>query len=110
VEFVANAADSMFFICRPIFIDSAGPKIAERARYYLEQKVPFDHGFSVFTTDKLYCTELLFYIFREVGGKNVFVVEKKHKSYMLMFETFFREENFQPIFHLKELGSNEKAL
>ena len=109
-EFVANAADSMFFICRPIFVDSAGPKVAERARDYLAQEVPFDHGFSVFTTDKLYCTELLFYIFREIGGKDIFVIEKKHKSYMLMFETFFRTKNFEPLFHLKDLGGGKEKL
>jgi len=102
VDFVPDATDSMLFICRPIFIDSAGPKIAERARHYLDLEVPFDHRFSVFTTDELYCTELLFYIFRDIGGKDIFVIEKKHKSYMLMFSTFFREKNFKPLFHLKD--------
>ncbi|MCG8576021.1 MAG: hypothetical protein MI810_14120 [Flavobacteriales bacterium] len=101
-EFVMNAADSMLYICRPIFVDSAGPKIKERAYYYLDQEIPFDHRFSVFTTDEFYCTELLFYIFRDVGGKKIFDIQKKHKSYMLMFSTFFNEENFEPIFHLKE--------
>ena len=109
-EFVANAADSMFYICRPVFIDSAGTKVAERARHYLDLEVPFDHRFSIFTTDELYCTELLFYIFRDIGGKDVFVVEKKHKSYMLMFETFFRTKNFTPLFHLKDLGGNEEKI
>lgn len=109
-EFVSNAADSMFYVCRPVFIDSAGPKVAERARYYLDLAIPFDHRFSVFTTDELYCTELLFYIFRDIGGKDVFVVEKKHKSYMLLFETFFRTENFTPLFHLKDLGDNKEKI
>ena len=104
--FVANAADSMLYFCRPIFVDSAGPKVAERAHYYLDQKVPFDHAFSVFTLDKFYCTEVLFYIFRDIGGKKVFDVEKKHKSYMLMFSTFFDTKNFTPLFHLKTGGAD----
>lgn len=101
-EFVAHAADSMLFICRPIFVDSAGPKITERAYYYLEQQTPFDHSFSLYTEDKLYCSELLFYMFKEVNidNKNIFDVVKKHKSYMLMFSTFFDETKFEPIFHL----------
>ena len=101
-EFVAHAADSMLFICRPIFVDSAGPKIAERSYYYLDQQTPFDHSFSLYTEDKLYCSELLFYMFKEVNidNKNVFDVKKKHKSYMLMFSTFFDESKFKPIFHL----------
>lgn len=101
-EFVAHSADSMLFICRPTFVDSAGPKVAERAYYYLEQETPFDHSFSLYTEEKLYCSELLFYMFKEVNtdNKNIFDVKKKHKSYMLMFSTFFDESKFDPIFHL----------
>lgn len=100
-EFVSHASDSMLFICHPVFDDSLDIKIPERAHYYLEQKVPFDHAFSIFSQDKLYCTELLFHIFRDVHGKNIFDIQKKNKSYMLMFSTFFHEELFTPVFHLK---------
>ncbi|MEX1003240.1 MAG: YiiX/YebB-like N1pC/P60 family cysteine hydrolase [Crocinitomicaceae bacterium] len=100
-EFVAHAADSMLYICRPIFKDSAGHQVAEQARFYLDEQIPFDHGFSMFSEDKWYCTELLYYIFKDVNGKNVFDIKKKHKSYMLMFSTFFKEEYFKPLFHLK---------
>lgn len=100
-HFVDFAADSMLFICRPIFMDSAGSKVAERALYYLDDKTPFDHSFSLYSEDKLYCSELLFYIFKDVNGKNIFDIKKKHKSYMLMFSTFFDEEKFEPVFHLK---------
>jgi len=100
-EFVMHAADSMMFICRPIFADSAGIKTAALAYDYLEKEVPFDHRFSLYSEDKLYCSELMFYIFREINGKNIFEIEKKHNSYMLMFSTFFDEELFEPVFHLK---------
>lgn len=99
-KFVAHAADSMLFICRPVFKDSAGPAIADAAFKYLEQEVPFDHSFSLYTPDKLYCSELLYYIFKDVNGKNLFDVQKKHKSYMLMFSTFFDTSKFEPVFHL----------
>ena len=100
-EFVAHAADSMLYICRPIFADSAGVKVSERAWHYLGQEIPFDHRFSMFSEDEWYCTELLYYIFKDVNGENVFDIKKKHKSYMLMFSTFFNKEKFQPVFHLK---------
>ncbi|MCH2234059.1 MAG: hypothetical protein MK078_07385 [Crocinitomicaceae bacterium] len=104
-EFVSHAADSMLFISRPNFSDMDGDtlrnKIADRAYHYLAQEIPFDHGFSMFSTEKYYCTELLYYIFKDVYDGNVFVVEKKHKSYMLMFSTFFKKENFKPLFHLR---------
>lgn len=105
-EFVMHAADSMMFICRPIFADSAGTKTAALAYEYLEKEIPFDHRFSLYSEDKLYCSELMFYIFREINGKNIFEIEKKHNSYMLMFSTFFDEELFEPIFHLKPNKEN----
>ncbi len=101
-EFVAHAADSTLYICRPVFDDSLEQKIPERAYHYLAQEIPFDHRFSMFTTDKYYCTELLFYIFKDIHEKNIFDIEKKNRSYMLMFSTFFHEELFQPIFHLRD--------
>ena len=100
-EFVAHAADSNMFICRPIFVDSAGPQVAARAYDYLAEGSAFDHSFSLYTPEKLYCSELLYYIFKDVAGKNIFQVIKKHKSYILMFGTFFEEDKFEPIFHLK---------
>lgn len=100
-EFAQYAADSMLFICRPVFMDSAGTKVAQRAQYYYEQKTPFDHSFSLFTEDKLYCSQLLFVIFRDVYGKNIMDIQKKHKSYMIMFSTFFDEKRFTPVYHLK---------
>ena len=100
-EFVKYAADSMLYICRPIFKDSVGHAIADRARFYLDKHVPFDHAFSMYSEDEFFCSELLFYIFKDVNGSNVFEIKKKHKSYMLMFSTFFDESKFEPVFHLK---------
>lgn len=101
VDFVPFAADSMLYICRPIFGDSLEFKIPVRAQYYLDQRTPFDHSFSLFTKDKIYCSELLFHVFRDIHGKNVFEIRKKHKSYLLMFSTFFDAEKFIPIYDLK---------
>jgi len=102
-DFIHHAADSTLYICRPIFMDSAGNKIVERAKHYLELEVPFDHRFSLLTKDKLYCSELLYEIFKDINNqKNIFIIQKKHKSYMLMFSTFFKKKNFQKIYDLKE--------
>lgn len=113
-EFVKYAADSMLFICRPVFEDSTnlGDKIAARAYHYLEEETPFDHRFSLFSQDELYCSELLFYVFRDVHGENIFDIEKKHKSYMLMFSTFFDTSRFTPVYHLKfdSLSMDPKVL
>jgi len=101
-EFVKHGADSMLFICRPVFADSLDTRIPPLAYKYLEDRIPFDHAFSMYTPEKLYCSELLYYIFKEVNnGQNVFEVRKQHNSYLLLFSTFFDTKKFQPIFHLK---------
>lgn len=102
-KFVKFSADSMCFISRPVFADSLDTKIPAKAYEYLDKQYPFDHRFSLYSPEKLYCSELLFYVFKDVNqGKNVFEVKKKHKSYMLMFSTFFDTTKFTPIFHLKD--------
>lgn len=104
-EFVTYAADSMLFICRATFQDSIGYKINETAYDFLAEDAPFDHSFSLFTRDEIYCSELLFYVLRDVTGTNQMKIRKQHRSYILLFETFFDEEKYQPIFHLKDLGN-----
>jgi len=104
-QFVSHAADSMLFICRATFQDSLGVKLRDGAYEFLAEEAPFDHSFNLFTRDKIYCSELLFYILRDATGENQMIIRKKHKSYLLLFETFFNEEKYKPIFHLKDLGS-----
>lgn len=102
-RFIEFSADSTLYICRPVFIDSAGDKIVERAKYYLDLAVPFDHRFSLIDKSELYCSELLYHIFKDInGGKNLFVIKKKHKSYMLMFSSFFKKENFTKVYDLRQ--------
>jgi len=104
-EFVRHATDSMLFICRATFQDSIGHQIREGAYKFLDEATPFDHSFNLFTRDEIYCSELLFHILRDAAGKNQFLIRKQHKSYILLFETFFNEEKYKPIFHLKDLGN-----
>lgn len=107
-DFVAHSADSMMFICRATFQDSIGMKIRDKAYEYLATEAPFDHSFNLFEQDRIYCSELIFCILRDITGTNQFKIRKQHKSYLLLFETFFNEEKYQPIFHLKDLsGANQ---
>lgn len=101
-HFVDYASDSLLFICRPIFVDSANEKVTKEAYKYLKEKVPFDHRFSMLSKDKFYCSELLYYIFKNINNqKNVFTIKKKHRAYMLMFSTFFNSKNFKKIYAVK---------
>lgn len=102
-EFVQYAADSMLYICRATFQDSLGVKIRDRAYHYLESGATFDHSFNLFEHDRIYCSELVFLILRDITGENQMKIRKKHKSYLLLFETFFDETKYEKVFHLKDL-------
>jgi hypothetical protein len=102
-KFVAPTPDSTLFICRPIFTENAGEKVYKRGLDYLDKGYPFDHRFSLLTTDELYCSEMLYHIFKDINNdKNIFDIKKKHKSYMLMFSTFFKEKNFTPVYDMRK--------
>jgi len=102
-KFVAPTPDSTLFICRPIFTENAGDKVYKKGLEYLDKGYPFDHRFSLLTTDDLYCSEMLYHIFKDINNdKNVFDIKKKHKSYMLMFSTFFKEKNFTPVYDMRK--------
>ena len=101
-NFVKHAADSMLFICRAEFQDSIGEKIKERAYYYLEENTPFDHSFNLYDKSEIYCSELIFIILRDITGSNQMRIRKQHKSYILLFETFFDQSKYKRIFHLKD--------
>jgi hypothetical protein len=101
--FVKDAADSMLYICRPAFQDSLGIKIKQKAYEYLDTKAPFDHSFDLFDKNEIYCSELIFYILRDITGKNQMKIRKKEDAYILLYSTFFEEDKYTPIFHLKDL-------
>lgn len=105
-DFVLQAADSMLYICRATFQDSLSEKITESAYNFLAEDAPFDHRFNLFTRDRIYCSELLFYVLRDATGENQMKIRKQHRSYVLLFETFFDSSKYEPIFHLKDLNPN----
>lgn len=104
-QFVRFAADSMLYICRATFQDSIGTKIKDGAYQFLEEDAPFDHSFSLYTRDEIYCSELLFYVLRDATGENQMKIRKQNKSYILLFETFFDETKYEKIFDLKDLSN-----
>ena len=100
--FVRQSADSTLFICRPIFKKNIGDSIVSAAKVCLRAKIPFDYSFSMLSKHKFYCTELLYYVFKDVNdNKNVFDMTLKNKTHILLFSTFFKEQNFKPLFILK---------
>ncbi|MBI3136681.1 MAG: hypothetical protein HYZ14_18550 [Bacteroidetes bacterium] len=100
-EFVKYTADSTLFICRAVIDTTKNEALAQRAFYYLGQKIPFDHRFDLKNAARFYCSELLLHIFMDVFGQYVFEIRRQHQTYIPLFATFFDTAKFRAIFDLK---------
>ena len=100
-DFVKFTVDSILFICRPKIDKLLDYKIVDRAYYYLNLAIPFDHRFRLQDSEKFYCLELLFHIFIDVYNENIFNMRKQQDAYILLFSTFFNEDKFEAIYTLK---------
>ncbi|MDD3876817.1 MAG: YiiX/YebB-like N1pC/P60 family cysteine hydrolase [Bacteroidales bacterium] len=73
--------------------------ISERARYYLDKKIPFDSGFDIKDSTEFFCTELIWKVF--LDAYNVDIYEGKYDrtgSEFLKFDIFFNPELFEVVF------------
>lgn len=78
--------------------DSARARIGTRAMYYLNKKIPFDNAFDLFDSSKFYCSELLWAVFRDEFGVDIFKSKYRPEHYDYMkFDTFLDTSNFQVI-------------
>lgn len=79
--------------------DNLNHLIAERARYYLDKRVPFDNSFDINDSTKFFCTELIWRIFLDVFNVDIF--EKKYKQGsldFLKFDVFLDPDYFDIVF------------
>jgi len=61
-------------------------KIASRANYYLEKKVPFDHDFDPTDNSKIYCSELPWLVFHD--SFNIDLFKSKDGKIEYNYKTF----------------------
>lgn len=61
-------------------------------------KIPFDNDFDLNDSSKLYCSELLRYVYREQGEPDFFEMRKIVGVSVIDFSTFFNTELFIPVY------------
>jgi hypothetical protein len=105
-EFNEHATVSTIVIVRPRWSEGeAGLKerktAVERALYYLEQEVPFDHLYDSTSADKLYCNELLIQILKDAGFSNE-ELPIEMRGPLISFKTFLNPDFFEIIINHQE--------
>ncbi|WP_297332098.1 YiiX/YebB-like N1pC/P60 family cysteine hydrolase [Flavobacterium sp.] len=87
-DFLLYCAPEKIIVTRTKHADTAcGGKIAERAKYYLSQKIPFDHNGKFDDDNELYCTELIWKILEKdlkVASPPTLAEEREKFFYSMM--------------------------
>lgn len=97
-RFTAESVDSTIVVLRYKADKEIRNQIAYRARYYLDQKIPFDNAFNLADTTEFYCTELIYKVFLDVLGYDVFAErhQTNHPDF-LTFDVFLDRTKFDVI-------------
>ncbi len=75
--------------------DEERKAIADRAKYYLTKKIPFDNSFDIFDTTEYYCNELIWKIFKDVYHTDIYGEKLNMGKYEYMkFDTFLDSTKF----------------
>ncbi|MBW7942244.1 MAG: hypothetical protein H3C64_07540 [Candidatus Kuenenia stuttgartiensis] len=85
-RFTSESVDSTIVVLRFKADKEKRQQIAERARYYLYKKIPFDNAFNIADSTEFYCSELIYKVFLDVMESDVF--EERHQTNHPNFLTF----------------------
>lgn len=78
--------------------DEERKTIAERAHYYLNQKIPFDNSFDIYDSTEYYCNELIWHIFKDEFKVDLYKDKfAKGKFDYMKFDTFLDTTKFDVI-------------
>ncbi len=93
-KFVHESVPNTIIVVRYKEIDQI-EKLVEYSKQLLLQKIPFDHAFDLKDGSKYYCTELIYRVFIDALGSDIFE-ERHHTDHpdFLAFDTFFNSEKF----------------
>jgi uncharacterized protein YycO len=75
----------------------AGKRISDKAQYYLDQKIPFDHNFDLTDPKEFYCSELIWIIILEEFGVDIFPEKDPEARQYLNFSNFYNSDFFEII-------------
>lgn len=73
-------------------------RIEQAALAYLDQQIPFDHSFSLEDSTRFFCSELIWRIFLNEAGVDIFEkMDKEVRRERLRFASFFDPDHFEVI-------------
>lgn len=73
-------------------------RIEQAAMAYLEQKIPFDHSFSLEDSTRFFCSELIWRLYLNEAGVDIFEkMDKNVRRERLRFASFFDPDYFKVI-------------
>lgn len=101
--FVKNSNKNSILVVRFKDADElTGKLIAQKAIYYLKQKIPFDHNFDLDNKDEFFCTELIWRIILDVFDIDIFENKKNSTKDYLKFSNFYDSDYFDVIINHHE--------
>ena len=101
-EFFSDVADSNVAIVRPKLDSLEKTKFVKEANRFLNKKIKFDNYFDFKDTSTMYCSEMVYYSYRNCTSKNPFEFkETKHVS-LMKFDSFFKQKYFTTIWKAKK--------
>lgn len=101
--FVKNSKANSILVVRFKNADERTAKlIAQKARYYFQQKIPFDHSFDLDNENEFFCTELIWRIILDVFNIDIFENKKNTIKDYLKFSNFYDSDYFDVIINHHE--------
>ncbi len=79
-------------------------KISNRAVYYLNKDIPFDYAFNPDDTTKMFCSEIIWHVFKDAFDKDIFLNDKKETDFM-QFRNFYDTTQFEVIINEQQKHS-----
>ena len=78
--------------------------ISNRAKFYLKERIPFDHSFDIEDSVEFYCSELIWKVILDEYNIDIFAGKNNQQKDHVKFDTFWDENYFKVIInhHLKD--------
>lgn len=71
-------------------------KITDFANYYLDKEIPFDYGFNPNDSTTMFCSEIIWHVFKNAFNKDIFLNNKNETDFN-QFKNFYDSTQFDII-------------
>ncbi|HNW90898.1 MAG TPA: YiiX/YebB-like N1pC/P60 family cysteine hydrolase [Bacteroidales bacterium] len=90
-------------------IDKPLSAISRKARYYLDQQIPFDNAFNIEDSSEFYCTELLWKVILNEYGDDIMQGKNNERKDHLRFDTFLDTTKFEIVLNHHTRKTHKKS-